>query len=713
MINKTKKRNNKSNKSNKSNNRNNKSNKKSNNKTKKFTFIKLKPTNEIKEYFINTKLDTAKLDTNKLLIQFTKNKGDLTLLKFKDINKINELFTLNKNYDIKYDLITNIYEYISMEYINKKYYLDTFTGYDYNKFINKQIFTINDKVFIPLTNFNSNNIYNKKYQVAEMLIKNNLIDKRNKTYLSLDFYGPYEIKNNKLYLYNDLQSAINDLSNNNNNNYLSTYDYESWGMNIDYDEVVHETQNQANINFNYFIQKINTLKDIQKVNNFIFNNNYYKPVDFIYIRNQTIYLYNECRSEYYIIKYLILYLNIVFNTLNNNGTLVINLPKIPLIVPLYNLIYYISTFFNSITYYQSKIKLTDNHFIFKDFNKNKINSEVITNLENITNQIIEHFKDNKLKFNFYNNEINCIENNNEIDNFIIYDLLINKNNEHYIKYNKWFLDNCFNKTINRYKIINKQYDYVFKIPKNKLNEYLDFALINNLNYSIALCNELNFDFNKAYIDEDKNIINKLLTNNEFIKEYFPIEKGINYKELQISRIGLYSISPEYISNLLLNKIYKHFPNINNLVITEANGGIGGDSIVLSKICKHLNVIELDKLHSNIINNNLKVYKRKSFKVYNEDYTKIYNTLKQDIVYFDPPWGGINYKLLKTLDLYLSSINIVDIIINLIKINKDLSIIMKAPYNYNINKLKSDLYKNKIRKTVYKYSIGTTIILFIL
>lgn len=687
------------------------------NKTKKsYKFIKIKPTNEIKEEYYSKYTNPPAI-----FLQYYNNKSNTDILIIKDINKVNILFG-NYNYDIKYDLLINTYEYITMEYINKKYYIglyndnnnDNEVKYDYNKFINKSLFKINNKVFIPLSNFNSNNIYNKKYILSEILIANNLIEKKTKTYLSLDIFGPYEIKNNTLYLYNDLQSAINDI--NLNNKYISIYDYESWGLDLNYNDIVHESKLDVNINFDYLIQKITSHKDILKINNFIFEKNNYKPVDFIYIRNQSIFLSNECRNEYYYINYLVKYLNVIFNVLGNNGVLVINLPSIPITKQVFHLLYYISTFFRKTKFYNTKLKISEYVFIFTKFNKKLVNSNILNKLKTLTSDIIEYYNkiENKgLKFNYYNNVLTCIEKGDKKNNIMIYDLFnIDTSTINYINFKKWYYY-IFNKVVNRLKQITKNFNYVIKIPKDKLHDYINLTLLNNLNYSIAFCEEYNFDINRAYISENGNISNNILTSNEFIKTYFPEEKDINYKKLQMSRIGLYSISPEYISNFLMEKINKHFTNLKQLTITEANGGIGGDSLILSKLFKFINVIELNEEHSKIIENNLKVYKRTHFKVYNDDYTKVYKTLKQDIVYFDPPWGGLNYKNYKFVDLFLSSINIIDIIINLIKINPALSIIMKAPYNYNINNLEKELKTKKTRKIIHTYKIGTTIILFII
>jgi len=82
-------------------------------------------------------------------------------------------------------------------------------------------------------------------------------------------------------------------------------------------------------------------------------------------------------------------------------------------------------------------------------------------------------------------------------------------------------------------------------------------------------------------------------------------------------------------------------------------------------------------------NNLKQYTDKNITLINDDCLNHIYKNNYDIYFFDPPWGGPNYKKENILDLYLSKINIINIIK---KINKNKLIILKVPYNYDINKL---------------------------
>ena len=69
-------------------------------------------------------------------------------------------------------------------------------------------------------------------------------------------------------------------------------------------------------------------------------------------------------------------------------------------------------------------------------------------------------------------------------------------------------------------------------------------------------------------------------------------------------------------------------------------------------------------------------------------------LKQDCVFFDPPWGGPGYKNNKSLDLFLGERNVVDVIIELFENNKVKYVVLKAPTNFNETKLLNTLNLDK-------------------
>lgn len=176
----------------------------------------------------------------------------------------------------------------------------------------------------------------------------------------------------------------------------------------------------------------------------------------------------------------------------------------------------------------------------------------------------------------------------------------------------------------------------------------------------------------------------------------------DYSKLQLTATGVYSIgqpdlSAELIKYIKINAEYANL-NINELTITETNGGLGGFSIALANEFKNINIIELNPTHFSIINNNLHIYEydkpnSATINMYNNDYLDVMLDINQDIIISDPPWGGKNFINQKALRLGFSNIDITDVINFLAAHNKFKLYIFLAPLNFDFNS-----FTRKIRAT---------------
>jgi hypothetical protein len=172
----------------------------------------------------------------------------------------------------------------------------------------------------------------------------------------------------------------------------------------------------------------------------------------------------------------------------------------------------------------------------------------------------------------------------------------------------------------------------------------------------------------------------------------------NMNKLRLTNIGKYSISKPLISEGLLKLVKflwekflrKVIPRIENVVITETNGGVGGFSIKLMDVFSNINIVEIIPEHYDIIRNNLEVYwgnlDNYNIKIYKNDYLDILYDLNQDVIICDPPWGGLDYKKNLSIRLGLNNINIIHIINRLYTNKKFYIFILFVPYNYDIQQL---------------------------
>ena len=181
--------------------------------------------------------------------------------------------------------------------------------------------------------------------------------------------------------------------------------------------------------------------------------------------------------------------------------------------------------------------------------------------------------------------------------------------------------------------------------------------------------------------KNKYNINKLLSN---------IPNNIR-KKLQYDETALFSITDyknaDKISNIIIN-----LPDIDkNSLIIDGTSSIGGNSYSFSKYFTNVKAIELDKERFNMLNNNIKVLNLNNIKTINDNIVNyIYNNDNLgDIIFFDPPWGGIDYKNKKSIDLYFTyednNIDIFDLC-NYLKDKNIKYVIVKAPNNINLEKI---------------------------
>lgn len=177
---------------------------------------------------------------------------------------------------------------------------------------------------------------------------------------------------------------------------------------------------------------------------------------------------------------------------------------------------------------------------------------------------------------------------------------------------------------------------------------------------------------------------KLIPYNEKIwKKMFPKKDKLDYSKLQLSNIGIYSIFyPDHGDELA--SIIRSYVNNKKAIITDANSNMGGATIAFAKYFDKVNAVEIVKLHCDILENNIRVYNIKNkVDIHCLDYLDIGDKLEQDVVFFDPPWGGKDYKKQLLMNMYLDSIPINSIIESLVKNN---IVAVRVPFNYDFKKI---------------------------
>lgn len=172
---------------------------------------------------------------------------------------------------------------------------------------------------------------------------------------------------------------------------------------------------------------------------------------------------------------------------------------------------------------------------------------------------------------------------------------------------------------------------------------------------------------------------------------FPKEPSVDISKAQLGYESTYSITYPYLTDkiktIIVETLAKDKLSPSDLTITDATANVGGDTLAFSKYFGSVNSIEFNSDNCKMLKHNINLYGRKNVNVICDDFNNCLD-LEQDVIYFDPPWGGHDYYSHSSLDLYLGKNNIIDIVGKV----KSKYVIMKVPFNYNVKGFKQK-YKN--------------------
>ena len=204
--------------------------------------------------------------------------------------------------------------------------------------------------------------------------------------------------------------------------------------------------------------------------------------------------------------------------------------------------------------------------------------------------------------------------------------------------------------------------------------------------------------------KNDNIIVKTKYNKELnlkhLKYLFGNHPDNILNQLQYDNISIYSITPEEFAEQITEKLRISVKKIlkkdlSELIITEMTACIGGNVISFAKNFKHVNAIELCEERFTYLNHNLKVFNlTKNVTTINGNSLVEVINMKQDIVFFDIPWGGRSYKFKEKINLYISKIPSYSAC-NLVKDHTKI-VVMKIPNNFNFQK-----FENRVNMKIYE------------
>ena len=195
---------------------------------------------------------------------------------------------------------------------------------------------------------------------------------------------------------------------------------------------------------------------------------------------------------------------------------------------------------------------------------------------------------------------------------------------------------------------------------------------------------------------------------------FPKYNNIKVKNLQIDDETLMYITmpkdSEKISMIISSHITRYKP-LNQITIVDATACVGGDTITFCANFENVISIEQNKDTYIMLCSNIKQYDFKNITMLNGDCTQIIPRLTNiDIVYFDPPWGGKDYKKKDNITLNIGMYTLDEFINKLITVNNDIYLFaLKLPNNYDIENFKKTMSFNF---NIYLYKLYKYIVVIL-
>ena len=217
---------------------------------------------------------------------------------------------------------------------------------------------------------------------------------------------------------------------------------------------------------------------------------------------------------------------------------------------------------------------------------------------------------------------------------------------------------------------------------------------------------------------EQNINNSKVKNIKIIRLFPYLENKELSEKLLIDDESVHYISvreyAEKISNIIKIHMEELNINIDDIVITDATAGVGGDTISFAKSFNRVYSIEIDTRRVEYLKNNIAVYKCDNVDVYNGNCLNVVPIIKDhNVLFVDPPWGGVDYKKHTDLRLTIDDESIEDLCLKWMDssyMKKVPNIIVfKLPKNYDI----AYFYKMMKDKKLYYYDLKKMIIVVIM
>ncbi|XP_063114558.1 trimethylguanosine synthase isoform X2 [Cavia porcellus] len=118
--------------------------------------------------------------------------------------------------------------------------------------------------------------------------------------------------------------------------------------------------------------------------------------------------------------------------------------------------------------------------------------------------------------------------------------------------------------------------------------------------------------------------------------------------IKLDREGWFSVTPEKIAEHIAGRVSQCFKCD---IVVDAFCGVGGNTIQFALTGKRVIAIDIDPVKIDLARNNAEVYGiADKIEFICGDFLQLAPTLKADVVFLSPPWGGPDYATAETFDI---------------------------------------------------------------
>lgn len=202
-----------------------------------------------------------------------------------------------------------------------------------------------------------------------------------------------------------------------------------------------------------------------------------------------------------------------------------------------------------------------------------------------------------------------------------------------------------------------------------------------------LCEKKNLSFLKSIIfppiENEK--LNSLKIDRDSIKYITFYSSTLDIINIIVKNIADFP-KPEEIDDNTWNETTIE-KRMSYLSITEMTAGVGGNVLSFANYFHTVKAIEIDFKRFCFLQNNISLYGHNNVVCYCTDSLQLIFSdisIKHDIIFFDPPWGGTDYKKHSKLHLLFGEQEIEQICFRILKENIAKSVFVKLPLNYDFD-----------------------------